>query len=35
VAVYVGPSGLALMGQMQNFIGMMSSVASGGVNSGK
>ncbi len=34
VAVYVGPSGLALMGQMQNFIGMMSSVASAGVNSG-
>ena len=34
VAVYVGPSGLALMGQMQNFISMMSSVASAGVNSG-
>jgi len=34
VAVYIGPSGLALMGQFQNFIGMMSSVASAGVNSG-
>lgn len=34
VAVYVGPSGLALMGQMQNFIAMMSSIASAGVNSG-
>lgn len=34
VAVYVEPSGLALMGQMQNFISMMSSVASAGVNSG-
>lgn len=34
VAVYIGPSGLALMGQMQNFISMMSSVASAGVNSG-
>lgn len=34
VAVYVGPSGLALMGQMQNFISMMSGVASAGVNSG-
>lgn len=34
LAVYVGPSGLALMGQMQNFISMMSSVASAGVNSG-
>lgn len=34
VAVYIGPSGLALMGQFQNFIGMMSSVASAGVNGG-
>lgn len=34
VAVYVGPSGLALIGQMQNFITMMGSVASAGVNSG-
>jgi len=34
VAVYIGPSGLALMGQMQNFIAMMSSIASAGVNSG-
>ena len=34
VAVYVGPSGLALMGQMQNFISMMSGIASAGVNSG-
>jgi len=34
VAVYIGPSGLALMGQMQNFINMMSSIASAGVNSG-
>ncbi len=34
VAVYVGPSGLALIGQMQNFISMMSSVASAGLNSG-
>lgn len=34
VAVYVGPSGLALMGQMQSFIGMMSTIASAGVNSG-
>lgn len=34
VAVYVGPSGLALMGQMQNFVGMMSAIASAGVNGG-
>jgi len=34
VAIYIGPSGLALMGQMQNFIGMLSSVASGGINNG-
>lgn len=34
VAVYIGPSGLALMGQMQSFIGMMSSIASAGVNNG-
>lgn len=34
VAVYIGPSGLALLGQMQNFITMMSSIASAGVNSG-
>lgn len=34
VAVYIGPSGLALVGQMQSFIGMMSSIASAGVNGG-
>ncbi|HQS78588.1 MAG TPA: oligosaccharide flippase family protein, partial [Sulfurovum sp.] len=34
VAVYIGPSGLALVGQMQSFIGMMSSVASAGIGSG-
>lgn len=34
VALYIGPSGLALMGQMQNFISMMSSIASAGVNNG-
>ncbi len=34
VAVYLGPSGIALIGQMQNFISMISSVASAGVNSG-
>ena len=34
VSVYIGPSGLALMGQMQSFIGMMSSIASAGIGSG-
>lgn len=34
VAVYIGPSGLALMGQMQSFIAMISSIASAGVGSG-
>jgi polysaccharide transporter, PST family len=34
VAVYIGPSGLALMGQMQNFISMMRSVAGAGINNG-
>lgn len=34
IAVYVGPSGLALMGQLQNFITMMSSIASALVKEG-
>lgn len=34
VAVYIGPSGLALMGQMQSFIAMISSIATAGVGSG-
>jgi PST family polysaccharide transporter len=34
IAVYVGPSGLALMGQLQSFITMMSSIASALVKEG-
>ena len=34
VAVYIGPSGLALMGQFQNFISMVSGITSAGANSG-
>ena len=34
VSVYIGPSGLALVGQMQNFVGIISNIASAGVNSG-
>jgi PST family polysaccharide transporter len=34
IVVYVGPSGLALMGQLQSFITMMSSIASALVKEG-
>jgi PST family polysaccharide transporter len=34
VSVYIGPSGLALVGQIQNFVDMVSNIASAGVNSG-
>ena len=34
VSVYIGPSGLALVAQVQNFVNMASSVASGGITTG-
>lgn len=34
IAVYVGPSGLAFIGQFQNFISVMVSFATGALNSG-
>jgi len=34
IAIYIGPSGIALLGQMQNFINMISNIASAGVNNG-
>jgi PST family polysaccharide transporter len=34
ISIYIGPSGLAFFGQIQNFIGMISSIASAGINSG-
>jgi PST family polysaccharide transporter len=34
VSVYIGPSGLALVGQMQSFVEMISNTASVGVNNG-
>jgi len=34
VSVYIGPSGLALVAQFQNFIGIASSIATGGIESG-
>ena len=34
MAIYVGPSGLALIGQFQNFISILMSFATGAVNGG-
>lgn len=34
LAIYVGPSGYAAMGQFQNFITMLTAIASGAVNTG-
>ena len=34
IAVYIGPSGLALIGQFQNFSQLVMTVAKGGINNG-
>ena len=34
VAVYIGPSGLALVGQFQNFTQLVMTAAQGAINSG-
>ena len=34
VSVYIGPSGLALIGQFQNFTGIVTTVSTGGINQG-
>ena len=34
LAIYVGPSGYAVIGQFQNFVGMLTTLASGAVNTG-
>ena len=34
IAIYVGPSGLAFIGQFQNFISILMSFATGAINSG-
>jgi polysaccharide transporter, PST family len=34
VAVYVGPAGYGVIGQFQNLVGIVSTLASGGVNTG-
>lgn len=34
IAIYLGPSGLALIGQFQNFIGIVASLANGSIQTG-
>jgi len=34
IAIYIGPSGLALIGQLQNFITITSTYANGAINNG-
>jgi len=34
IAVQVGPAGVAIVGQYQNFLGVTTSLANGGINSG-
>jgi len=34
VSIYIGPSGLALIGQFQNFSGIVTTFATGGINQG-
>jgi PST family polysaccharide transporter len=34
IALYVGPSGLAVIGQFQNFIGIVTTFSNGAINSG-
>lgn len=34
VAIYIGPSGIALIGQFQNFLAIVKTIASGATNSG-
>lgn len=34
IAVQVGPAGVAIVGQYQNFLGLTTSLANGGINSG-
>ncbi len=34
IAIYIGPSGLALAGQLQNFTGILTTFSNGAINSG-
>jgi O-antigen/teichoic acid export membrane protein len=34
IAIYLGPAGVALIGQYQNFLGIVTTLANGGINSG-
>ena len=34
IAIYIGPSGIALIGQFQNFLGIITTIGNGAINSG-
>ncbi|WP_313893783.1 O-antigen translocase [Psychrobacillus sp.] len=34
IAVYIGPAGVALIGQFQNFLGIITTIGNGAINSG-
>lgn len=34
IAIYIGPAGIALIGQFQNFVGIITTIGNGAINSG-
>ena len=34
IAVYIGPAGIAIIGQFQNFLGIITTIGNGAINSG-
>ena len=34
IAIYIGPTGIALIGQFQNFMGIITTIGNGAINSG-
>ena len=34
IAIYIGPAGIALIGQFQNFMGIITTIGNGAINSG-
>ncbi len=34
IAIYIGPAGIALIGQFQNFLGIVTTIGNGAINSG-
>lgn len=34
IAVYIGPAGIALIGQFQNFVGIITTIGNGAINAG-